>query len=92
MPAVNERRARGPRHVLGNTDWMISFRKSSSGIDGFLGDGTPIPKGDVERALSPGELLIGASRKHIQSDWHCINTLSSIFHEMGESFNLGKRD
>ena len=34
---------------------MISFRKSSSGIDGFLGDGTPIPKEDVERALSSGE-------------------------------------
>ena len=54
MPAVSERRG-GPRRALGNSDWMLSFRKSSSGIDGFLGDGTPIPKGDVERALSSGE-------------------------------------
>ena len=34
---------------------MISFRKSSKGVDGFLGDGTPIPKEDVEKALSSGE-------------------------------------
>lgn len=34
---------------------MISFRKSSKGIDGFLGDGTPIPREDVEKALSSGE-------------------------------------
>ena len=84
LPAVSERRG-GPRRALGNSDWMISFRKSSSGIDGFLGDGTSIPKGDVERALSSGEQSIlhfdtyissaGNPRLYVVGDRRSIDSL-----------------
>ena len=54
-PTVNEKS--GSRRAFGNSEWMISFRKSASGVDGFLGDGTPIPKTEVEKALSSGVLV-----------------------------------
>ena len=50
----------GSRRAFGNSEWMISFRKSAGGVDGFLGDGTTIPRGEVEKALSSGVQVLSS--------------------------------